>query len=56
MSKKIIKFPKQYKTVMALMPAELRSDFKRAMIAAIIRSEERPVVRTKKGVIEDLGV
>jgi len=49
MARKQINFPKQYKTVMALMPADRRADFKRAMISAIIRSEERPPARTKKG-------
>jgi hypothetical protein len=49
MARKQINFPKQYKTVMALMPAALRADYKRAMISAIIRSEERPPARTKKG-------
>jgi hypothetical protein len=47
--KKTVKFPKQYKTVMALMPAHLRSDYKKAMIDAIIRSEQKPVGRIKKG-------
>ena len=49
MARKQINFPKQYKTVMALMPADRRADFKRAMISAIIRSEERPPARAKKG-------
>ena len=49
MARKHINFPKQYKTIMSLMPAERRADFKRAMISAIIRSEERPTARTKKG-------
>ena len=49
MARKQINFPKQYNTIMSLMPAERRADFKRAMISAIIRSEERPTARTKKG-------
>jgi hypothetical protein len=44
-----INFPKQYKTIMALMPATGRAAYKRAMISAIIRSQERPPARTKKG-------
>jgi hypothetical protein len=46
--KQQINFPKQFKTVMALMPAAGRADYKRAMISAIIRSQERPPARTKK--------
>jgi len=51
--KKMVNFPKQYKTVMALMPASGRVDYKRAMIAAIIASEKKPAVRIKKGVDND---
>ena len=47
--KRVVKFPKQYKTVMALMPAEGRAAYKRAMINAIIASEQKPPARTKKG-------
>ena len=47
--KQQINFPKQYKTVMALMPATGRAAYKNAMISAIIRSQERPPARTKKG-------
>lgn len=50
MAQKQINFPKQFKTIMALMPANGRSAFKKAMISAIIRSEERPPARVKKGV------
>jgi hypothetical protein len=46
--KQQVNFPKHYKTIMALMPARGRADFKRAMISAIIRSQERPPARTKK--------
>jgi len=53
--KRVVKFPKQYKTVMALMPAAGRADFKRAMINAIIASEQKPVaVRVKKGDNNDI--
>jgi hypothetical protein len=47
--KQQINFPKQYKTTMALMPATGRAAYKSAMISAIIRSQERPPARTKKG-------
>ena len=47
--KRVVKFPKQYKTVMALMPAEGRSSYKKAMINAIISSEQKPPARIKKG-------
>jgi hypothetical protein len=54
--KRVVKFPKQYKTVMALMPAEGRAAYKRAMINAIIVSEQKPAVRMKKTVEGDLDV
>jgi hypothetical protein len=47
--KRVVKFPKQYKTVMALMPADRRADYKRAMINAIIASEQKPPAKIKKG-------
>jgi hypothetical protein len=46
--KQVVKFPKQFKTIMALMPAAGRADFKRAMIDAIIVSGQKPVIRMKK--------
>jgi hypothetical protein len=45
----MVKFPKQYKTIMALMPADRRSDYKKLMIDAIIRSEQKPPAKMKKG-------
>jgi hypothetical protein len=54
--KRVVKFPKQYKTVMALMPAAGRADFKRVMINAIIASEQKPAVRMKKTAEGDLDV
>jgi hypothetical protein len=55
--KRVVKFPKQYKTVMGLMPAAGRADFKRAMINAIIASEQKPAaVRMKKTAEGDLDV
>lgn len=47
--KRVVNFPKQYKTIMALMPAAGRADFKRAMLNAIVASEQKPPARTKKG-------
>jgi hypothetical protein len=47
--KRVVKFPKQYKSIMALMPVDRRSDFKRAMINAIIASEQKPPTKMKKG-------
>jgi hypothetical protein len=47
--KRVVTFPKQYKTVMALMPADRRSDYKKLMIEAIIRSEQKPPAKMKKG-------
>jgi hypothetical protein len=54
--KRVVKFPKQYKTVMALMPADGRAAYKRVMINAIIASEQKPAVRMKKNAEGDLDV
>jgi hypothetical protein len=54
--KRVVKFPKQYKTVMGLMPAAGRAAYKRAMINAIIASEQKPAVRMKKPADGDLDV
>jgi hypothetical protein len=55
--RRVVKFPKQYKTAMALMPAEGRAAYKRAMINAIIASEQKPAaVRMKKPAEGDLDV